>query len=650
MTGAPAETVSLPPPAAPGRRPLLHRAAAGFADRLRRGSVIESRAVLLKEMLQVGHRGWFHAENFLIVAITAGYTAAILAVSLTESLLGAQQLRAVGRELFLVLSVMTAIFSAWISLSVASGIILSEITGKRISLLRITSLSLGAVVVGKGLAVLARATMAVAVMVPIWAALQLLGGVSQGDVLQAFALILGGMFVSTGIGLWASAGSRSGFGRFLRAAFGVALWASIPLLAIVVAFVLTLLVEMAGFGDSLRGGLGSFLDSAVPFISPVVAWPAFVGGLMSGPHAAVFMAVQAVGGLLFARRAARVLERNVIRAEELSSQPKVKDLAPRREAAAPAGAGLASRARAYLGAVLYRWKGTLVGCQVLQSNLVAILLPVGLATGMLPSYLAMLSQRGSLQSTDAAGMAAGQILLVLSAGVGIEACSLLAKEKARRTAEVLATTPAAGPRMVLWKGAALAAGQSVGLVGLIAIILVRQLHWPTGCFSIVLLEIIALPVLAFALGISLSLLSRTPMQAMVIMLLTVFVFTPLAGQFIRIAGEYAVSGRPSAHDALLAFVFGIVLVLGRNALGLFAFPSLCAGTAFALGAIAILMGGRHDLAFLSGVAWIHESRMPDGAGEMLRHSALMMALSAALLVGVFFRFEQRFLLGARAGE
>ncbi len=203
-------------------------------------SLASSRIVAWKEMLQMCNRRSFHIEMALPAIGMAAYLAMrlILEVESRRSF-DPRALTAMGRSVFLSLSILACCVAGWVSLVSASGIVHSEIVGKRMPLLRITGLSLGTIVIGKGLSVMARAVAAVVLAVPLLAAAQLLGGVSQADVVFAGVVTAADVFLLTCMGLWASAGAGGGAGRLLRTVAALLLWlvatGSIPFLRLVLA-------------------------------------------------------------------------------------------------------------------------------------------------------------------------------------------------------------------------------------------------------------------------------------------------------------------------------------------------------------------------------------------------------------------------------
>ncbi len=407
--------------------------------------------------------------------------------------------------------------------------------------------------------------------------------------------------------------------------------------------------------------------------SPLGIWQMIVAGGATLEYVWASALIQLAGGLFWLWRAQSALEKNVARADLREMQPKVRSLfaLKRSKDAAPGAAGsIAKRGRRGLARVINRWKATLVGGTLLQTNLFAVLLPIGLFIGM-GSSCALLAA-GSVDywvASDSITMATAAIMFAVLVGVAIESASTIAREKARHTGEVLATTPAGGARMLAWKGAAVFAGQLPGILalGVFWIGLSRNTALTAGGAAGVLAEYFALLVLAYAVCVSFSLAAATPASAMgwtalvagvlplAVAPMLVALFDAVFGAGRGYAGPYYYRRFDFADlgfaEKLYAMKWALgaafALILARNRLGRFALAALAAGCALALGALAaaaddafILLSPLERLASLDKQGSL-------GAGALM----LIVALAAALLAGACPRFDMEFLKSAaRRGQ
>jgi hypothetical protein len=622
-------------------------------------AVLESRAVATKELLQVSNRARFHAEAALVAALVAGFWVVPVVMSMGYDA-DWEALAKVGRDSFLTLAITACIVLSLVSLVASSGIILSEITGKRLDLLRVTSLSLETVTLGKGLAVMGRAMVALLLLMPIMAAAQLVGGVAASDVLKATAIILADIFALTSIGLAASAGSRLAFLVALRVGAFLGFWLTTSLTASLVWFWSLLpLISVP------PANLPASAEAAALSLSPVGVWAAMGASALTWPTLAAYVSVQLATGLVFLWAAPRALSRTVKRMERRTEKLKVKATVAVKEFSFVES--LSKKGRRRIATWWSALPGSLVGCQLLQSNLFVVALPVALVIGMAPVYLGNLAGDTRFGAGDSAAMAAAVLSVVVSAAVGIEACCMIAREKARRTAEVLATTPAGGAGMVIWKGEALFGTQAFGIVA--ALVFMGLSFLSTGAVPwhgiIAAGAFLSFVMLVYAIGVSFSLASRSPLMAVVGAATAIFVSGPLA-EYVRtmILGRYYYDYYPYGYygqrlpDDVAGFALGtfVVLVVSlmalvlRNLCGRAAWPVLSVSLLLALTAADVIAGtGYHGLIGMPHLLMLVNTSTGAMAGRVAAAAALHALIAAVALAGMLFGFDKAF-LGADRGE
>jgi ABC-type transport system involved in multi-copper enzyme maturation permease subunit len=619
---------------------------------MKENSIFEARVIAAKELTQLANRKAFHAGKaaFAVVIVTVFL---VLSFSVTHGwLMDVTQMGGFGRATFVPVSVYACIILSAMSLIASSGIVMSEAVGKRLDILRITPLSLRTIVLGKGLAVLARSVLIMALLMPILAATQLFGGVSTRDVATSALLTLTDVFFLTGLGLAISAGARSTTDRVIRSGEVLFLWIAGTYAVSGLAFFL----EHAVFGVAGRGA-GPALDFVVA-LSPFFVWQLHFMAELSWTGLASNMALHIGAGLFLMRYAVRSLERTVVSAEVGPSEPRVKDVM----------AGLGRAAKGHKGfktiGAQRQWAGTLIGGQVTQSSLVAILLPLAAGLPQIVMFLLNLSGNGRLADEYPAFISATLGVMIV-AMVAIQACGTIAREKTRHTADTLAATPAGGWGMIWWKGAAVGIAQSFTALLCLAFV-IASTYKSSDSLWIALLNgvgFLALLVFIYCLGASFSLSSRSPMEAFGLMVATVVVLSPILFQLMStyLWGALWADPQPAARyrgpvtygngAAVVLFVVGAAILVLRNAFPRFSKVVLCAGVALALAAPTPLYGVSVNtptigfmMAPLVDVVSQHSRHYPEILGLSI---ALELVLSAVLVSGAYVKFNAVFLHGSK---
>ena len=615
---------------------------------MKENSIVEARVVALKELTQLANRKTFHAEKAAFAAIIV---AAFLVASFAETdgwQMDAMRMGRYGREVFQPVSIYACIILSGMSLVSASGIVMSEAVGKRLDILRITPLSLRTIVLGKGLAVFARSALVMALVMPILAAAQLFGGVSTRDVVTSALLTLTDVFFLTGLGLAISAGARSTTDRVIRSVEVLVLWTAgtfaISGLALLMENVLSFGAAGAG-----RGGAFDYLVAASPFY----VWNMHFAAKLSWTALASNMVLHVAAGLFFVRYAVKSLERKVVSSELEASEPRIKDVM----AGLDRVAGGHKRFRAV--SVQRQWAGTLIGGQVTQSSLVAILLPLAVALPQIGMFFLNLAGNRPLAGDYPAfiGQTLGISLVVMLA---MQACGTIAREKTRHTADTLAATSAGGWGMIWWKGAAVGITQAFSTLVCLAFIVASTYRSSHSLWMALFngLCLVVLLVFIYCLGASFSLSSKTPIEAFGLMAATVLILSPVLYELMSTylwGAFWAEPRRPGAGlyrgpltygngVAAGLFAAGAAILVLRNALPRFSKVVLCAGAALALAAPTPISGGFDQmLAPLTDVISQHSRHYK----EMWLNMALELVLSAVLVSGAYVKFNAVFLHGSK---
>ena len=232
---------------------------------MRAGALLEPGVVAAKELTQLANRRRFHVEKFGFVALVAGVFA-FMAFMATEEIMRAEEMASFGRGSFFWVSVVACVMLSVFALASASGIIMAEAAGKRLDILRITPLSLRTIVLGKGLAIVVKSLLILALLSPILAATQFYGGVSMNDFAQVLCVIFADVLFCAGLGLLVSAGARSNLDRAFRGTVLLAAW---------------LALTGVGFAGLVPGAPAALLA-----VSPVSVWPGLMMSVLSWPTSA----------------------------------------------------------------------------------------------------------------------------------------------------------------------------------------------------------------------------------------------------------------------------------------------------------------------------------------------------------------------------
>jgi len=609
--------------------------------RARQDGVFEARTMAVKELTQISNRRRFHGEKAAFAAVTVAIFLAASYDATDGWRMDIQAMSQFGRQTFVPVSLGACLILSLVTLVSSTGIITSELTGKRLDVLRITALSLNAIVLGKGAALMARSLLVLALLLPLLAATQLFGGVSAGDVVRAFLLILVDVFFFACVGLYVSAGARTMLDRVLRSAEVLFLWLTAT--GVAAGFVTMLGSTVAG--KSWTGGKA---------MSPIWVWEPYLSAQLSWAGLGLNLVFHAVGGLLFLRFAIRNLEKAVATAEIIPEEPKVKDL-------------LRGIKRIKLPFKLFKararqreWAGTLVGSQLTQTSLAAVLLP--LAVGMpqvMMFVLLVVSGRADWSMTrdypSFIGATLGGTMLIMLA---LQSASIMAREKSRHTAEVLAATPSGDAGMIWWKGAAVGISQTVSLA-LCVVLFPLAAYSNSGSpapAAAAMLGIATLVIFTFALGAAFSQVSKSPFEAVGLMAGSAVVLAPALVSLVRREPEYGdflvwwLDPRDIMAVGFLAV--GLAGVVLRNVFVRWAKVALAGGVAMSMAAGSYFMpvtrgDGSGALLPLAPLLGVMEVR----SGVALRQSVWVavgeLALSAALVAGCYVNFSSAFLYGAK---
>jgi len=598
-------------------------------------TVLEARVMAGKELTQMANRRLFHAEKAAFAAITVSVFLS-LAYVLTRgfTVTDMREMGQFGRSTFMPVSVVACVSLSIVALVTSTGIIMTEATGRRLDILRITPLSLQTIVLGKGIAVFARSGLVMMLLLPVLGAAQLFGGVSAGDIVKTTVMTLADVFLLTSAGLAVSAGARTVTDRAVRSAEVVFLW-----------FVLTGVVS---YGAGVAGRSLSSWPQAVSTaaaISPIGAWSLHVMSLLTWPGLAASAAVAVLSGLVFLRVSVRSLTRSVAAAESASEEPKLKDLL----------AGLKRlkwRPDFLKGAESQRdWAGTLVGSQLTQVSLAAVLFPLaaGVPQIMIFTLYAITNRHGYSDYPWFVAMTMGT---AVTAMLGVQSCGAFAREKARHTAEILASTPAGGEEMIWWKGAAIGASQAPS-IAICLLFMGLGTFGETGSAATTAINILgfaSLAVLVLVLGTAFSVVSKSTFEAVGLMVGSLGILTP-ALYMVFTSVTHSRRGLENGAAAGL-LLLGMAFVWLRQWKARFAKAVLCVAVAVTLASAAVLLGPS-DVSF-NPLLLPLMSMM--GVLERSSHVLLwisvwgiagQVALSAALIAGMHINFTGVFLRGAR---
>lgn len=611
-------------------------------EKIGRDTLMEARVVAAKELTQAANRASFHVEKMAFLLLVCG-TFLVMTYMAGSSGLSLETMARFGRQTFLSISLFSCIALSLGSLISSTGIIMSETTGKRLDILRITSLSLTTIVIGKAMAVCARYALVIFLLLPVLAATQLLGGVSAGDVAKAMAITLVDIFFVTAVGVHISAGARTLLDRVVRSLEALFVWL---ILSSIVAGI---------FGAFSRApGPGGFL-SVMAGASPIFVWYFHMEAHLDWLMVLVNALVHGCAGYMLITSSVGYLQRTIRTASVESDEPKMRNIIQwRRQKKSKSPKGKSRKRQR-------DWAGTLIGSQIAQTSLVAMALPIAIVPVIGASFIAIIF--GELDNA-LAPFVVGYVGVVLLAMVAVQAASAIAREKARHAAEVLSTTPAGEAKMLWWKGGAIVVSQSVSIAVyfFFSTVCIIQSFKGGGALAAVVAGAAGFSVLllfALAAGLSFSHVSKGPFQAIAMLAASVMAFSQVAYYLIWNAGMSSVAfGRP-------ALILGLALIASRNLLPGICAAVLCVGTALAVAGGALILPTGREYEMGNAIEWLIEPikvaiNSSDRAhshgirgfpyrviSHMLAAGALQAAIAAAFVAGAFINFTPVFLRGAK---
>jgi len=573
-----------------------------------------------KELTQLANRGRFHIEKGFFVLAAAGAFIVAAAASI-EGRVSPEEMADFGREVFYTVNIGACLMLSAFALLSSSGIIMSERTGRRLEILRITPLSLRMIVLGKGLAIAVKSVLVLALLAPVLAATQFYGGVSFGDLSKAVTIIVADVIACTGIGLFVSAGARTNLDRVVRGGEIVIIW-----------------LVFTAFCLAVSSAVGW---SSLAAVSPIGVWDGLWGGRASWAGVSMGAAANLLVGLGLAALSVPVVKKAGANEERAPAEPKLKDFAGGLERISSARRRIRRETAGRL------WVGGLLGNEIKQSSMFLVLLPLAVC---IPPLVVLGLDRlfGVPEDIDSVMVVAAWTSIVTVLALAVQSGGAVARDKQRRTAELLATTPAGGPGMIWRKGAAIGISQALAII-LCAVLVTRATS--TGRYDHRAVARVAglLAGMAFfwAAGISFSIVVKSPITAPVMLLMTA-VATLAAGQWM--VERYGGYGRWHFGSTILVVLFGIgaLAVAVRQYFGRLAPVVLLVGLSVALAGGCVLVldsgGPREDIleAFVYPLRQRHFE-----SGEAFRFAAVEAGLTALLLLGAFPRFTRHYLRGAR---
>ncbi len=600
-------------------------------------TIAGARIIIGKELTQIANRRAFHLEKAAFAAVTTAIFLVAASKFTMDWTIDPETMGRFGRGVFLTVSVGACLILSLVALVTATGIVLSESLRRRLDILRITPLSLDTILIGKAWAVFLKAMLVLLQLLPILAAAQLFGGVAAGDIAKSFTLTVAACFFCTALGILVSAGAKSTVDRVLRSAEILFLW----LIATGV---------LASAALVFRRGSPSSIWTMMAGASPIVAWVLHVEASLTWPDVVANFCIHGLGGLFFLAMASKSLARRVAAAEFAPSEPRMKTLF-----AAMHRFSLRKRIASRVTGQR-EWAGTLVGTEITQTSLAAVMLP--LAAGLPQAVMFIIHLvSGSSYTRDYPAF----ICFTLGAGLitmlAVQSCATIAREKATHTAELLAVAPSGGADMIWWKGAALLVTQSLSMAMVVLFLFLAPVPGSSraGQVATVFFGALALLLLLFALGVSFSLASKTSFQAVGFLLASVFVLAPVAMMALAVLEDsFGYFRGPDVRTGvrLLALIGGMTLVWLRNVFGGLAAVVLAAGVAMALAGAALLLPhsslvhpGLLVFAPFDRILNITDVR---GDYPMIVVIVGELILSGLLLSGCYLKFTKMFLSGVRS--
>ena len=612
--------------------------AAGLINHIKDRSYGPS-VVAAKELMQLANRRRFHLEKaFFAAAVSCIFVLAIISLRGGGSM-NLNELSSFGRDTFLSTCVFANVILSLAALGSSTGIIMSEVQGRRLDILRITPLSLSGVIAGKAFAIAGKSALVLMLLLPVMAAAYLAGGVAVVDIVMMLVLTVNTVFLCTCMGLLASATATTTIERVIR--------------PIVYSFVWSFCTSVILIPLSSVPFLRRYLMYAA--VSPWFAWVNATQSGLSWGGLLVNTISHAIGGMIFLRAAGNALRRNILARDEKPPERKV-------QAFVLTSPGLDRHrkrfARFSIHAldVVVKWAGGLVGGQILRTSMLAILAPVALIALMLVTLgcMELLSPMSVSEFARPLLLFSACAMVLVAAIVGMQACGIIAREKAEHTAEILATTPAGGFGMVWWKGAAVFATQTVAVILCLLLAVAVSLCAGTGggAFVAWVAGFAATLALVFALGASLSLSAGTPAVAVGLSAVTLFALTPIA-MYAVIPASFGPGGNATVLTLWLCAAFlvvgGAAMVL-RNLIPALSAPALCASVSAFLGAGSYMCAWRGGIqpTYIPAAPAILATHRPWGLQAAFIAIAVQVVAACLLILGARVSFDRVFLRGARS--
>jgi len=579
-----------------------------------RQQLLDGWTIAWKELTELSNRLRFHAEKLLFGALASG-AFVLWAYPLQGRSL--EEMARFGGSLLDFVAVSSCILLWLFALSASSGIILSELLGNRLDLLRITSLRLDHIVLGKGLAVALKSLLLLLLTAPVIGVGSFYGGFTWQQVVQAFVITISAVLPATSMGLVVSVGAESQVDRVVRCgewAFG---W-----------------YALTGVAAGLAAEAGAAPLAAI--FTPA-AWALFVQRSLGWTGVAfhVVANLAAAFGLtrLAVRRMGKRRRSDACSRRSIFTRPLPAPGAAARRGGAPTSRG-SFRKRA----------GSLVGSRLTFSNMFPGTVPVAVVGGVILILGVTGFFRGGayFRRLDAFSMLGVMTWSLTALLLGPDSCGVFAGEKERRTAEVLASTPAGGAGMLWWKGAGILVAYVPAMLFGALLLAVPAMELSRQRELVIhLSSAVAVTALAFAGGLSFSAVSRTSARAAMGLLVTLLVVAPLvfAGLRVAFAPEMFAYGR--AGEAVPVWVgvvsawAGAVLLAFRHIWPKAALALLVVGLALALAGVRVLFVPGHD-------AWLLILESPLRPVASMKAAAVDLALAGFLFATAHYRFRKVF--------
>jgi hypothetical protein len=598
------------------------------------------RVVAVKELTQLANRRRFHLEKaFFAAGISGIFVFAIISLRGGRGM-NLNELSSFGRDTFLGICSFANGILAFAALGSSTGIIMSEIQGHRLDILRITPLSLSGVIVGKAFAIAGKSALVLTLLLPVMAATYLAGGVAPTDIAMGLVLTVNTVFLFTCMGLLASATATTAIERVIRPVVYMFVW----------SFCTSIILVPISAVPFLRRYLW------LTAVSPWAVWHDLTNSQLSWEGVFANTVSAAVGAMIFLRAAGNALRRNIVARDEKPPERKLQTFvltSPGLDKHRRRFARFSIRA---LDFVVKR-AGGLVGGQILRTGMLAILAPLALIALMIV-VLGCMEFLRPMSPSEFAGpllLFAACLMALVAAVVGMQACGIIAREKAEHTAEILATTPAGGFGMIRWKGAAVFVTQAAAVIG--CLLLVTSASLCAGAeawaYAVWVGGFAATLALVFALGASLSLSVKTPAVAVGLSALTLFALTPIV-TYAVIPVSLGPNGQRTGSTIVMLvsfFAVGGTLMVFRNLIPVVSAPALCASVSAVLGAGSCLCawrGGMQLGCYVPAAPAVLPAQRPWGLQAAFIAIAVQLVAACLLVLGARINFDRVFLRGVRS--